>query len=93
MQAFFLRRAIKQSCEGQGYRVNFSKGIHVGCGMIDGEAICEPYYIAIELRSDGDYVSRGLGQLLEALAHGYNQASSKTVLPFNVKCTGFMSIL
>jgi len=74
MQALFLRRAIKQFYEGHGYRVDFSRGIHVGSGMIDGEAVREPYRIAIELKSDRDDVLRGLGQLLEALAHGYNQA-------------------
>lgn len=74
MRAVFLRRAIKQFYKDQGYRVNFSRSIHVGNGMIDGEAIREPYHVAIELKSDRDDVLRGLGQLLEALAHGYNQA-------------------
>lgn len=74
MRVAFLRRAVKQFYKGQGYRVNFSKSIHVGNSMIDGEAVREPYRVAIELKSDRDDVLRGLGQLLEALAHGYNQA-------------------
>jgi len=73
MQAAFLRRAIRQFYRNRDYRVNFKKSIHVGNGMIDGEAVREPYHVAIELKSDRDDVLRGLGQLLEAVAHGYNQ--------------------
>jgi hypothetical protein len=74
MRAAFLRRAIRQFYRNRDYRVNFEKSIHVGNGMIDGEAIREPYHMAIELKSDRDDVLRGLGQLLEAVAHSYNQA-------------------
>lgn len=73
MRASFLRRAVRQYYRNQDYQVNFKKSIHVGNGMIDGEAIREPYHVAIELKSDRDDILRGLGQLLEAVSHGYNQ--------------------
>ncbi|MEM1674126.1 MAG: hypothetical protein QXN24_07370 [Candidatus Bathyarchaeia archaeon] len=42
--------------------------------MIDGEAYERGIRIAVELKSDNDDILRGLGQLLEALAHGYDEA-------------------
>ncbi|MEM3792841.1 MAG: hypothetical protein QXH47_05950 [Candidatus Bathyarchaeia archaeon] len=49
-------------------------GIHVGNGMIDGEVYERGIRIAVKLKSDNDDILRGLGQLLEALAHGYDEA-------------------
>jgi hypothetical protein len=42
MRAAFLRRAIRQFYRNRDYRVNSKKSIHVGNGMIDGEAVREP---------------------------------------------------
>ena len=42
--------------------------------MIDGEAVQGSTRVAIELKSDRDDILRGLGQLLQALTHGYTQA-------------------
>lgn len=46
----------------------------MGNAMIDGEAVQGSTRIAIELKSDRDDVLRGLGQLLQALTHGYTHA-------------------
>ncbi|MBS7648116.1 MAG: hypothetical protein QXK89_07485 [Candidatus Bathyarchaeia archaeon] len=75
MRADFLRKSVQRYYEAQGYATFFPKGgIHVGNGMIDGEVIERGIKIAVELKSDNDDILRGLGQLLEALAHGYDEA-------------------
>ncbi|MCW4020838.1 MAG: hypothetical protein NWF14_06395 [Candidatus Bathyarchaeota archaeon] len=51
MRTAFLRRAVRQFYRNRGYRVNFKESNHVGNGVVDGEAIREPYHIAIELAS------------------------------------------
>ncbi|MEM2026842.1 MAG: hypothetical protein QW341_00565 [Candidatus Bathyarchaeia archaeon] len=75
MKARALSRAAARFFRERGCEVFFPKGgIHVGNGMIDGEAYERGIKIAVELKSDNDDVLRGLGQLLEALAHGYDEA-------------------
>ena len=72
MRASFLRRAIKRYYRDLGYQVNFPRGgLKVGNAMIDGESLKGPTRLAIELKSDRDDLLRGLGQLLQALTHGY----------------------
>ncbi|MBS7607553.1 hypothetical protein KEJ14_06960 [Candidatus Bathyarchaeota archaeon] len=75
MRADFLRKSVQRYFRSQGFEAFFPKGgIHVGNGMIDGEVYERGIRIAVELKSDKDDILRGLGQLLEALAHGYDEA-------------------
>ncbi|MEM2028317.1 MAG: hypothetical protein QXN40_06990 [Candidatus Bathyarchaeia archaeon] len=75
MKAKDLGRAVRRFYESMGCAVFFpSGGIRVGNGMIDGEVYERGIKIAVELKSDNDDILRGLGQLLEALAHGYDEA-------------------
>ncbi|MGQ9507091.1 MAG: hypothetical protein ACUVTB_04430 [Candidatus Bathycorpusculaceae bacterium] len=48
-------------------------GIHCGNAVIDDEVKAGAWRLA-ELKSDRDDLLRGLGQLLEALSHGYDMA-------------------
>ncbi|MEM0049861.1 MAG: hypothetical protein QW424_05950 [Candidatus Bathyarchaeia archaeon] len=75
MRADFLRKSVQRYFRSQGCETFFPKGgIHVGNGMIDGEVYDRGFKMAVELKSDNDDILRGLGQLLEALAHGYDEA-------------------
>ena len=48
--------------------------------MIDGEVVKGNIRLAVELKSDMDCILRGEGQCLEAVSHGYDQASLVTSL-------------
>ncbi len=75
LRSDFLRKSVQRYFRSQGHEAFFPKGgIHVGNGMIDGEVYERGFRIAVELKSDNDDILRGLGQLLEALAHGYDEA-------------------
>ena len=75
MRAVFLRRVIQRHYKGEMAEAVFPRGgIHVGNCFIDGEAQTGAWKMAIELKSDADDLLRGLGQLLEALSHGYDMA-------------------
>ncbi|MEM1543466.1 MAG: hypothetical protein QW795_02150 [Candidatus Bathyarchaeia archaeon] len=75
MRADFLRKSVQRYFRERGCEVFFPRGgIHTGNGMIDGEVSERGIKIAVELKSDNDDILRGLGQLLEALAHGYDEA-------------------
>jgi len=75
VRAVFLRRSIKHHYENQGFQAYFPKSdIHCGNCSIDGHVQAGAFRIAIELKSDRDDILRGLGQLLEALSHGYDMA-------------------
>jgi hypothetical protein len=51
------------------------KQVKVGNAAIDGEVVGESWRMALEIKSGHDDVVRGLGQLSEALAHGYSSAA------------------
>ena len=51
------------------------QGVRVGNAIVDGEVIGEHWKMALEIKSGHDDVVRGLGQLSEALAHGYNSVA------------------
>lgn len=75
MRTSFLRRAVQRHYRGEGFHAVFPKGgIHCGNCLVDGEVQAGAWRTAIELKSDSDDLLRGLGQLLEALAHGYDMA-------------------
>jgi hypothetical protein len=70
----WLRWAITKHFREKGYRTNM-KPVKVGNAAIDGEVIGEHWKLALEIKSGHDDVVRGLGQLSEALAHGYDSAA------------------
>src|SRR5208283_4059558 len=63
----------------QGFRVHL-RSIRLGNTAIDGEAIGNGVRIALEIKTPGDDVARGLGQLTEAIAFGYDKAALVTTL-------------
>jgi len=75
LKASFLRRALQRHYKAEGFKTYFPKaGIRCGNCLIDGEVQTGAWRLAVELKSDRDDLLRGLGQLLEALAHGYDMA-------------------
>jgi hypothetical protein len=47
---------------------------------IDGEVEGKDWKMALELKTPRDDITRGIGQLAEALAYGYNQVALVTTL-------------
>ena len=70
----WLRWAIAKHFREKGYVVNM-KAVKVGNAAIDGEVVGNRWKLALEIKSGHDDVIRGLGQLHEALAHGYSSAA------------------
>jgi hypothetical protein len=54
--------------------------IKLGNVMIDGEVEGKGWKMALELKTPRDDLTRGIGQLAEALAYGYNQVALVTTL-------------
>lgn len=54
--------------------------IRLGNVAIDGEVEGDGWKIALELKSPRDDVTRGIGQLAEALAFGYDEVAMVTSL-------------
>jgi len=80
MSEAFLRRAVKRHFRDLGYAVRMRR-IRLGNAEIDGEALgADGRRIAIEVKTPGDDVVRGLGQLAEAKAFGYDQLVLVTTL-------------
>jgi hypothetical protein len=52
----------------------------LGNVAIDGEVEGKGWKMALELKTPKDDVTRGIGQLAEALAYGYNQVALVTTL-------------
>jgi len=76
----FLKWAVKRHYKSLGYGVKIAR-IRLGNTEIDGEAVgLDGERIAIEVKTPSDDLARGLGQLAEALASGYNQAVLVTTL-------------
>jgi hypothetical protein len=69
----WLKWAIARHFRQKGFRVNMN-GVRVGNAIIDGEVTGENWKIALEIKSTSDDIVRGVGQLAEALAHGYQGA-------------------
>ena len=75
LRASFLRRAVERYYLTEEAKPYFPRGgIHCGNCLIDGEVKFRNWRMAVELKSDKDDILRGLGQLLEALAHDYDMA-------------------
>ena len=80
MSEYFIKWRLKQYLEQQGYRVEYRR-IRIANFEIDGEAFSNNgERIAIEIKSKHDDICRGIGQLCEALAHGYSKAILATSL-------------
>ncbi|MGP8129305.1 MAG: hypothetical protein ACLP9D_16040 [Candidatus Bathyarchaeia archaeon] len=75
----WLQWAITRHFRSQGLQVNLHS-IRLGNTAIDGEIVGEGWRMAVEIKTPNDDVTRGLGQLAEALAYGYNQAALITSL-------------
>ncbi len=58
----------------------FMSSIGLGNVAIDGEVHGNGWRMALELKMPRDDVTRGIGQLAEALAHGYNRVAMVTTL-------------
>jgi hypothetical protein len=56
------------------------RSIRLGNVAIDGEVEGKGWKMALELKTAQDDVTRGLGQLAEALAYGYSSAALVTTL-------------
>jgi hypothetical protein len=56
------------------------RSIRLGNVAIDGEVEGRGWKMALELKSPKDDVTRGIGQLAEALAYGYNQVALVTTM-------------
>jgi hypothetical protein len=56
------------------------RSIKLGNVAIDGEVEGEGWKMALELKTPSDDITRGIGQLAEAPAYGYNQVALVTTL-------------
>jgi hypothetical protein len=56
------------------------RSIKLGNVAIDGEVEGKGWKMALELKTPQDGVTRGLGQLAEALAYGYGSAALVTTM-------------
>jgi hypothetical protein len=75
----WLQWHITRYYRNQGLQVRL-RSIKLGNTAIDGEVIGNGYRIALEIKTPRDDVTRGLGQLTEALAYGYDKAALVTTL-------------
>ena len=75
----WLRWIITKYYREKGYRVRICT-IKLGNCAIDGEVIGNGWKMALEIKTPGDDVTRGIGQLTEALAFGYDKAVLVTTL-------------
>jgi len=75
----WLRWIITRYYRQQGFRVRICS-IKLGNCAIDGEVIGGGQRIALEIKTPKDDVTRGIGQLTEALVFGYDKATLVTTL-------------
>lgn len=74
-----MRWAVGKHFREQGFQVNMT-GARAGNAVLDGEVIGKSWRMAIEIKSSHDDPIRGIGQLMEALSHGYQTAALVTSL-------------
>jgi len=75
----WLKWAITRHFRSQGLQVRM-RSIRLGNVAIDGEVEGRGWKMALELKTPQDDITRGIGQLAEALAYGYNQVALVTTL-------------
>jgi hypothetical protein len=56
------------------------QSISLGNTAIDGEVIGNGWRMALEIKTPEDDITRGLGQMAEAIAFGYDKAALVTTL-------------
>jgi len=56
------------------------RGARAGNSVVDGEVLGKDWKMALEVKSTNDDIVRGLGQLVNALANGYQQGALVTSL-------------
>jgi hypothetical protein len=75
----FLKWAIRRHFRERGFKVRLAR-IKLGNTEIDGEVEGKGWKMALELKTPGDDLTRGLGQVAEALAFGYKACALVTTL-------------
>jgi hypothetical protein len=75
----WLQWAVKRHFRSQGLEVQM-RSIRLGNVAIDGEVLGNGWKMALELKTPRDDVTRGIGQLSEALAYGYDQVAMVTTM-------------
>jgi hypothetical protein len=75
----WLKWAIARHFRQKGLKVHLAS-IRLGNVAIDGEVEGKGWKMALEIKTPGDDITRGIGQLTEALAYGYNQVALVTTL-------------
>lgn len=75
----WLQWAITRHFRDKGLQVQM-RSIRLGNVAIDGEVVGKGWKMALELKTPRDDITRGIGQLSEALAFGYNQAAMVTTM-------------
>jgi hypothetical protein len=72
-----MKWAITRHFKQQGLKVRLAP-IALGNATIDGEVIGDGWKMALELKTPNDDIVRGLGQIVEALAYGYDKSALVT---------------
>ena len=75
----WLKWAIARHFRQKGLEVHLAS-IRLGNVAIDGEVGGRGWKMALEIKTPGDDITRGIGQLAEALAYGYNQVALVTTV-------------
>ncbi len=75
----WMRWAIARHFRQQGLKIRLVP-IPLGNSIIDGEVIGDGWKMALELKTPNDDIVRGLGQIVEALAYGYDKTALVTTL-------------
>jgi hypothetical protein len=73
----FLKWAIRRHFRRLGLKVRLAR-IRLGNTEIDGEVEGQGWKMALEIKSTRDDLTRGLGQVAEALAFGYRSSAIVT---------------
>ncbi len=74
-----MKWAISRHFRQEGLQVHLAS-IRLGNTAIDGEVIGDGWKMGLELKTPNDDITRGIGQLSEALAYGYSRAALVTTL-------------
>jgi hypothetical protein len=79
MSERFLAWAIRRHFREKGFKVRIAR-IRLGNTEIDGEVEGKGWKMALEIKTPGDDLTRGLGQLAEASVFGYKACALVTTL-------------
>ena len=75
----WLKWATAKHFRDKGLQVHI-RSIKLGNVAIDGEVLGKGWKMALELKTPRDDITRGIGQLSEALAYGYDHVAMVTTL-------------